>query len=886
MTDNNKLSKLGLSILTAALATGIASASNTTLAEDGNVSEKDMLVQAVALYEKLSCDTVNVPRALVDNFNDENLGKAVMLGFTSSDKVSEVSDTVAIRKQDALTILYKTIISYDYSYALTSGEIDEIMNTCYDNAFVDEENRAAYAFMLKHGIITDTYDTEPNKIITWSSCSTLVDVLYDLFVQDVSFTIGNGTVKIGTSIEAVTDVFGEPSRIDKSDYDFSWYVYNQDPSYFMMVGVKEGRVCSFFTNNSSFSFGDIEAGDDYLFAYKYMENDDFRIFKNSDGMIDAVLYNPYTKSDVTLDNSTYLRSCELVDIINAYRSKHGYDILNIDNDLYATANSMVTQAKYQELARDARYSHTMDDAQHEEGYDIFAIYEKLIGTDSECFNEDVKSIGISTFADESFNIYTSLVCSGAQSALTTEPADIETIEPDSFMFETAVATAANTDEATDTEEFVFETEAEVSEIPSAAPSAPVIAAPMNEAVITAGDDLTIELAEDTADEYYVSIYSIEDDEYIVNSYIKTSDTKLTFTADLFTIGKDYAVSVSAANSVGTSDAAAFTVRYGLVPDDAVTLDLADSEIVTDNDYIDVKWTTELYSNFVLDVYNTDGQLMLSEIITDIDNVTINNVDPGEYYIYLTALREGTEDVFKAQAMTKATVTLPEPVVTEHILDAGGKFYPVYEDAEMGLLYFYDEEIIEVTEVASNGRITNIKKKKITEKQVKDVGYYRSLAMTRGQVEYFDGSLTLNSKQYDSSLYTYSGTKMSIYDETIGDAIITEVKKYLGVPYVWGGTTPDGFDCSGLVQYVYRNLGIELNRVSQDQYKQGMHLTRDELMPGDLVFFRDETGDVHHVGIYAGDGQMIHAPYTGAVVSYQSIDTQYYKSQFCGGRRVY
>ncbi len=880
MTDNNKLSKLRLTLITAALATGFVSVSNTVLAEDSNVSEKDMLTQAVALYEKLSGSEVAVPYSLSKSYGDENLGKAVILGFTSSDEAKALSDAVAIRKQDALTILYKTIISYDYSYALTSGEIDRIMNTCYDNALVDEKNRAAYAFMLKHGIITALYDTEPDKLITWNSCATLVDVLYDLFVQDVSFTIGENTVKIGTAIDDVTDAFGEPQRIDKSDYDFSWYVYNTEPSRFMMVGVKEGRICAFFTNSSEFSFGDLKSGDDFLFAYKYIENDDFRIFKNSDGMIDAVLYNPYTKSDVTLENSTYLRACELVDMINAQRQKRGLDALNIDNDLYASADTMVSQPKYQELARDSRYYHTMDNAQHEEGYDVFAIYEKLLNADSECFNEAAKSIGVSTYADESFNIYTSIMCSDTRSVLTTEPTDIEEVEPQSFVFETETAAANNTTEA---EEFVFETDVQEDIAAETAPDSPVV---ISESVISGDEDFVVELEASVSNEYYVSIYSIEDDEYLVNSYIRTDDTRLTFSKDLFTEGKDYTVYLSAVNSVGTSDATEFTVTYGEVKDDALRLITPVSEVLTDDDYIDIAWETELFSNFVLDVYNEDGQLMLSEIITDTDNATINNIDPGKYYVYLTALRRGTMDVFKTQAMITVTVTLPEPVVTEHILDEGEMFYPVYEDAEMGLLYFYDEEIINVTEVMPNGRAVDVKKKKITEKQVKSVGYYRSLAMTQPQVEYFVGSQTLTLDESRYNTFTYDGAKMTIYDETLGNAVVKEASKYLGVPYLWGGTTPKGFDCSGLVQYVYRNLGIELMRVSQDQIKHGTPLTRDELMAGDLVFFSDKTGDVHHVGIYVGDGQMIHAPYTGAVVSYQSIDTGNYKKEFCGGRRVY
>jgi cell wall-associated NlpC family hydrolase len=110
---------------------------------------------------------------------------------------------------------------------------------------------------------------------------------------------------------------------------------------------------------------------------------------------------------------------------------------------------------------------------------------------------------------------------------------------------------------------------------------------------------------------------------------------------------------------------------------------------------------------------------------------------------------------------------------------------------------------------------------------------------------------------------------------------------LGRPYRWGGSTPDtGFDCSGLVQWAYKKVGIELPRVTQDQVNApgGRHIGRRDLLPGDLVFFRDKTGDVHHVGISMGGDRFVHAPHTGGVVHESSLNEPYYRDEFIGGRR--
>ncbi|HEX4680008.1 MAG TPA: NlpC/P60 family protein [Gaiellaceae bacterium] len=108
---------------------------------------------------------------------------------------------------------------------------------------------------------------------------------------------------------------------------------------------------------------------------------------------------------------------------------------------------------------------------------------------------------------------------------------------------------------------------------------------------------------------------------------------------------------------------------------------------------------------------------------------------------------------------------------------------------------------------------------------------------------------------------------------------TIAMQYLGVPYVWGGATPAGFDCSGLVMYVFAQLGISLPHYAAAQYGFGTPVPADQLQPGDLVFF-DGLG---HVGIYIGGGQMIHAPHTGDVVKISPISE--FGSSYVGARRI-
>jgi peptidoglycan DL-endopeptidase CwlO len=106
-------------------------------------------------------------------------------------------------------------------------------------------------------------------------------------------------------------------------------------------------------------------------------------------------------------------------------------------------------------------------------------------------------------------------------------------------------------------------------------------------------------------------------------------------------------------------------------------------------------------------------------------------------------------------------------------------------------------------------------------------------------------------------------------------------QYLGTPYVWGGASPGGFDCSGFILYVYAQVGVSLPHYAASQYNYGVPVSRDQLEPGDLVFF-DGLG---HNGIYIGGGQFIHAPHTGDVVKISSLSDSWYAATWVGARRL-
>lgn len=820
------MSGLGAMILIALLASG-SGGTKTAFAENNAVTGEAALKQAVSLHEKLHNSKVEIPDGMNGENNSDTIVKAAVLGYINMEDAERVS-IEGIRKQDMMNVLYKTVISYDDSFAVTSEEADRILNKCYDNAYIDDENRIAYAFMMKHDIISGEGSSEPNKKLTKESCDILIDLIYQYFNKDITINTADCDITIGSNIKSVVEKIGEPNRVDASEYGFEWYVYNADYTKFVMIGVQADRVCAVYTNNASFNANGVKSGDNFVKTVSKEKNENLEYFTDENGKIDAVLYNPRIKGSEHSDEIQKAKADEFIDMINAYRAKNSCPV-------YAHSDSLDEEAA-KSLDEFKETGTEEDNTSIFGSYSVFNMYNEYLNAENEFITEDKGhsvSAGAAAYIDDNDRLVLNIVKDNEKAKL---PQKSYTV---SLNCETPQIKTV--DEVT----------------------VPVIKSPSTENVYNIGDDVVISLEKQAAVRYHIEIFDVESDKYAVNAYIVTDATDIVFPAWVFKNGCDYTIRVSsvAENGIALSADDVF-ISYGSAYDSGVKIITPYNEGKTDDDRLAVWWNAEDYHDFSVKLYKADGELVKSEQVEDKNEIIITDVDPGEYYVTVTALRRGTE-IEKAQDSVYCSVKLAEPVIEETILEKNDKYYFVYEDKSLGALYLYDEELVN-----DNGTT----KKKIIKKQVKATKAYRELAANQIRREFTTGEPVLEA------------TSVTASSET-GRAIVSAASKFLGVPYVWGGTTPNGFDCSGLVQYVMKSLGINVSRTSQEQIKNGVPVSKGDLQAGDLVFF-ESNGDVHHVGIYVGNGMMLHAPRTGDVVKYQSIETPYYQKEYAGARRVY
>lgn len=244
---------------------------------------------------------------------------------------------------------------------------------------------------------------------------------------------------------------------------------------------------------------------------------------------------------------------------------------------------------------------------------------------------------------------------------------------------------------------------------------------------------------------------------------------------------------------------------------------------------------------ILGTYNTGTVMTVTGSSGDWYKVSYNGAEGYVYKTYLTLGGDsGASSGFSVTAMADTAATVVSPV---HMRSGPGTSYTSQR----------------VLETGTSVTITGVSGK-----------WYR--------VSYN------GSTGYVFSSYLSTGSSASSLPA--GEKIVAEAKKYLGVSYVYGGTSPSGFDCSGFVYYVYRQCGYSITRTATSQNSDGVYVSRDNLQPGDIViFYNSAMSAIGHAGIYVGDGQFIHASSGAGKVVISSLSTTYYNTHYYSARRV-
>jgi murein DD-endopeptidase len=129
------------------------------------------------------------------------------------------------------------------------------------------------------------------------------------------------------------------------------------------------------------------------------------------------------------------------------------------------------------------------------------------------------------------------------------------------------------------------------------------------------------------------------------------------------------------------------------------------------------------------------------------------------------------------------------------------------------------------------------------------------------------------------------SRSSDYTPNVGSEIVIRAISLLGAPYQWGGSGPTAFDCSGLVHFIYTELGIPVPRTAEEQFRAATRVDIDELEPGDLLFFKIRGPKISHVAIYAGSNRFVHAPQTGRPIEFRALNDGYYRPRLAAAGRL-
>ncbi len=812
--------------------------------------------------------------------------RAVSKGIVSFEELAKLTGVVS--KQDAMNILYKMLISANPKYEVTPEEAEEILNTCYDNGYLREENKIAYAAMIKYGIIWVDGLTYPDRIVTKDSLSIIEERVISLFTKQLPVSVGGKEVFVGETLEELSESFGEPAYKIDNEFGFTWYVYDEYYANFIMIGIKDNIVCAYFTNAESMEFEGLKCGDtdEYITSVKGLN-----IIRNAAGEVDAVYYNPFSAEEAHVyKHDEQLK--EFYSIINSNRVKN--DLLPFSDAVGTSLRFLSDEGKKLEVNARSSIDAYINMLSTVEGQEMLSLDEKTSYiVDAKISGEENETVwNINLIGSENLSVPMSKINTKAEVKVTeSEPEPIERIK---------------------TPKIVSPAESEVTE----------------------EGNLVIELEERCADEYFVTLYNVEKEAYDVYAFLKSSTNSIVIPSYMLTEGNVYRVCVNSVDGEEQLTGNMVEFTYGVCEEPLDVL-LPEKDFRTYDDQIEVAVTSPAYREFKAEVFDSKGNLVTSKTLIGTYEGILDSVPAGTYKVKVTAISHATGMEMGSEETT-VTIDGYEPIVTEFYLNPG-EYYDFYPGDGIEWVYFYDTETVAVTEerTVKSSVNKNIEPEPEPEKTDGPPDWSGVKENKKNVVRKLDENmqeLEVENTQKESSAeeavseatktetYTVYKTKViqkkvpatkrnralagltqgivsnaeyinsvtpSVGSTETGNAIVELALSFRGVPYVWGGTTPNGFDCSGLVKYVCNSLGIfNIARTSAQQFAtSGKYVDRANLMPGDFVYFQ-KNGVIHHVGIYIGNNMMVHAPHTGDVVKISNLSESYYQREYAGAKRIY
>lgn len=278
---------------------------------------------------------------------------------------------------------------------------------------------------------------------------------------------------------------------------------------------------------------------------------------------------------------------------------------------------------------------------------------------------------------------------------------------------------------------------------------------------------------------------------------------------------------------------------------------------TDNGWYKVYFGADYDIGYILSDYAVVGPMIQRKTVTDARTNRLNSVAKKGTVV----TNGGYVNVRTAPSESAEVVTTLKNGETCTIIAQGSKWTKILTDN--GIAYVTSSSVMDDKALAD---------------------YNAKMAASVARAQEAEKKKTTSSEKKRTVTAPSASTSSSTTSD-MGTAIVKEAEKYIGTKYVYGGSSPAGFDCSGLVQYTLKKVGISVNRSSRDQYKNGVAVSRANLQAGDLVFF-SKGGSISHVGIYAGNGKVIHSPSPGYSVCYTTLEHMCSYSTYVGARRVY